>query len=457
MPEDALISAGKIELAFTANTHTGEYSFAERRQHNEDITNSGHNSRPYEKLQRRWRRFMVYNRLTTREFIKRAKSVHGDKYDYSEVDYVNINTKVKIRCGKHGIFRQIAGNHINPKIKAGCPYCTGKAVVQGENDLLSQAPEVAKYFDKKTNKCTAADVFVKSNKKYWWSCDNGLNHKYQMMPNNKVNRNYGCPICSGQQLLKGFNDLQTKFPDIAKEWDYNLNENKPSEYTYGSGHKVWWKCRKCDESYLSPINIHTRGHKCPYCSGNKILSGKNDLATLFPDIATEYSEDNELPASQISAHTHKKVKWICPHCNQKYIASPHHRTSSDKTGCPYCKRQSKGECKIKKILDNYNITYKEQEWFDDLRSEFGHPLRYDFTIYKDDVWIGTVEFNGEQHYMPITVFGGKEHFDIQKQHDLLKTQYSLEHHVPILIIPYKRCGMTTEEMVIQFLKNLELI
>ena len=400
---------------------------------------------------------MTYNQLTTENFIKRAKSIHGDKYDYSETKYINIYSKVRIRCKKHGIFEQTATSHVNPKIKAGCPYCAGKAVFQGENDLLSQAPKIAQYFDKEMNQCAASEVFVKSNKKYWWNCDNGLNHKYQMKLLNKVNRNQGCPICSGQQLLTGFNDLLTKYPNIAKEWDYDLNENKPSDYTYGSGYKAWWKCDECGESYQSYINVHIRGHKCPYCSGQKVLSGKNDLVTLFPDIAVEYSEDNELPANKISAHTHKKVKWICSHCNQEYLASPGHRTSNDKTGCPYCKRQSKGECKVKKILEKYDISYKEQEWFDDLRSKSDRPLRYDFTIYKDNVWIGTIEFNGEQHYKPISVFGGKEQFDVQKQHDLLKLQYSLEHHVPILIIPYERCGMTTEEMLIQFLENLKLI
>ena len=400
---------------------------------------------------------MTYNQLTTEKFIKRAKAIHCDKYDYSETEYINMNTKVKIRCQKHGVFELIASNHINPKIKAGCPYCAGKAVYQGENDLLSQAPEVAQYFDEEMNQCSASEVFVKSGKKYWWNCDNGLNHKYQMKPLNKVNRNQGCPICSGQQLLTGFNDLQTKYPNVVKEWDYNLNENKPSDYTYGSGYKAWWKCDKCGKSYQSPINIHIRGHKCPYCAGLKVLSGKNDLATLFPDIAAEYSDDNELPANKISAQTHKKVKWVCSHCNQEYLASPHHRTSNDKTGCPYCKRQSKGERKVKKILEKYNITYKEQEWFDDLRSETGRPLRYDFTIYKDNIWIGTIEFNGEQHYKPISVFGGKEQFDVQKQHDFQKEIYSLEHDVPILIIPYKSSEGSIEYLITRFLYNLHLV
>ena len=45
-------------------------------------------------------------KLTTEEFIKRAKEVHGDKYDYSLVDYKNMTTKIKIICPIHGIFRK---------------------------------------------------------------------------------------------------------------------------------------------------------------------------------------------------------------------------------------------------------------------------------------------------------------------------------------------------------------
>lgn len=328
---------------------------------------------------------MRYNQLTTEQYIERARTIHGDTFDYSDTVYTSMDKKIVIRCKKHGIFECYAGNHVNRKVMSGCPYCAKKLVYKGETDLQSQYPEIAKYFDEEKNGIHTDEVFAHSNKKYWWKCD------------------------------------------------------------------------KCGKSYQSPINIHIRGHKCPYCAGLKVLSGKNDLATLFPDIAAEYSDDNELPANKISAQTHKKVKWVCSHCNQEYLASPHHRTSNDKTGCPYCKRQSKGERKVKKILKKYNITYKEQEWFDDLRSEAGRPLRYDFTIYKDNIWIGTIEFNGEQHYKPISVFGGKEQFDVQKQHDFQKEIYSLEHDVPILIIPYKSSEGSVEYLITRFLYNLHLV
>lgn len=121
------------------------------------------------------------------------------------------------------------------------------------------------------------------------------------------------------------------------------------------------------------------------------------------------------------------------------------------------KERLSNERQIRKILEKYNITYKEQEWFDDLRSETGRPLRYDFTIYKDNIWIGTIEFNGEQHYKPISIFGGKEQFDVQKQHDFQKEIYSLEHDVPILIIPYKSSEGSVEYLITRFLYNLHLV
>ena len=61
-------------------------------------------------------------KLTTEEFIAKAKAVHGDKYDYSKVEYGNIYTRVCIICPKHGEFLQVARQHLKG---IGCPACAG--------------------------------------------------------------------------------------------------------------------------------------------------------------------------------------------------------------------------------------------------------------------------------------------------------------------------------------------
>ena len=64
-------------------------------------------------------------KITTEEFIKRAREIHGDRYDYSKVDYVNSKTRVIIICPKHGEFEQISSNHL---IGQGCPKCNRKGL-----------------------------------------------------------------------------------------------------------------------------------------------------------------------------------------------------------------------------------------------------------------------------------------------------------------------------------------
>jgi len=62
-------------------------------------------------------------RLTTEEFVEKAKAVHGNRYDYSSVSYVNAHTKVTIICLDHGPFPQTPHAHIHNK--SGCPVCAG--------------------------------------------------------------------------------------------------------------------------------------------------------------------------------------------------------------------------------------------------------------------------------------------------------------------------------------------
>ena len=62
-------------------------------------------------------------KLTIEEFIERARKVHGDKYDYSKVEYVNNSTKVCIICPRHGEFWQTPHNHLNG---SNCPKCVEK-------------------------------------------------------------------------------------------------------------------------------------------------------------------------------------------------------------------------------------------------------------------------------------------------------------------------------------------
>ena len=62
-------------------------------------------------------------KLTTEEFIEKARGVHGDKYDYSKVNYINSKTKIYIICPIHGEFEQTPSNHLHKNKPQGCPKC----------------------------------------------------------------------------------------------------------------------------------------------------------------------------------------------------------------------------------------------------------------------------------------------------------------------------------------------
>ena len=76
--------------------------------------------------------------------------------------------------------------------------------------------------------------------------------------------------------------LMLSNPELTKEWDYIKNGNLRPEYVAtNSGKKVWWKCSKGHE-WQATIDSRNNGRGCPYCSVNKLLTGYNDLQTLYP-------------------------------------------------------------------------------------------------------------------------------------------------------------------------------
>ena len=74
----------------------------------------------------------------TEEFIKKAKKVHGNKYDYSKVNYINNHTNVTIICPEHGEFEQTPKGHLRGQ---GCPKCNG-GVVQTTEEFIKKAKEI---------------------------------------------------------------------------------------------------------------------------------------------------------------------------------------------------------------------------------------------------------------------------------------------------------------------------
>lgn len=121
------------------------------------------------------------------------------------------------------------------------------------------------------------------------------------------------------------------------------------------------------------------------------------------------------------------------------------RGTSQSCGCVF----SHGERNIKEILDNAKISYTSQQTFEDLRSNVGAMLRYDFAILDSNKnVIRLIEFDGPQHSKPCSIFGGQKVFEETKARDELKNQYAISHNIPLVRIPYsKRDSMTLDDLL----------
>lgn len=125
-----------------------------------------------------------------------------------------------------------------------------------------------------SNEFSPEDVSYGSNKKVWWVCEKG--HTWQATVKNRVLAGSGCPYCEHRAVLKGYNDLQTLFPDVAKTWSPK-NESSPSEVSPSSNKAVLWVCENGHE-WKARVADRTEGHGCPYCAGQRVWKGFNDLA-----------------------------------------------------------------------------------------------------------------------------------------------------------------------------------
>ena len=207
---------------------------------------------------------------TTEEFIEEAKRVHGDKYDYSNVVYVNNNTKVEIVCPKHGSFYQVPRTHISAKF--GCPKCGG---VSSYNDFFI-AKSIAIYGDKYDFSNT---IYTKSNVRVCVICPK--HGEFFVTPNNFLN-GHSCPKCSKENRTRnrnkiiygaGMNDYDGSCVDdngkliqsykiwfgmIRRCYDENSLKNKATykdcyvcaEWLFFSNFKKWF-----DEKYIDGYAI----------------------------------------------------------------------------------------------------------------------------------------------------------------------------------------------------------
>lgn len=216
--------------------------------------------------------------LTKEKFIQNALSIHGNKYDYSKVEYVNNKSKIIIMCFKHGEFKQRPGDHIN--LEQGCPKCSG--VGRTTDDFIRDSSEIHdnKYSYLKTN-------FIKYNQKILITCP--IHGDFEQKPFIHI-QGAGCQKCSESKgerkialFLKNNNiffEKQKVFNNCVNPktgcnlrfdfylFDYNICIEYDGEYHYEPW-RLYFDKKNANKKF---IEMQFRDKiKTEYCKNNKIL------------------------------------------------------------------------------------------------------------------------------------------------------------------------------------------
>ena len=176
------------------------------------------------------------------------------------------------KCDKSEDHEWSTAIHNRTTNKSGCPFCSGRYASKDKN-LSVEYPTLAKMWHPTKNEgLTPDNILAGSNSKVWWKCDNGLDHEWKAQPNSMQRSfktgNSGCPFCRGLEVSVT-NKLSILYPEVAKEWHPTKNGSlTPDNVTFGSGQKVWWKCRGMEEHiWQASISDRTVGGRgCPGCN-----------------------------------------------------------------------------------------------------------------------------------------------------------------------------------------------
>ena len=223
--------------------------------------------------------------------------------------------------------------------KTNCKVCFGRTILPGVNDLKTKYPEVAKdWHPSKNEKFDILTISPSSKQKVWWMGD--CSHEWEATIQSRTGQfKAGCHVCSSKDIQSGINDFSFHYPDIAKEWHPTLNHDlSPDSFARFSSAKIWWQCEKNHTWEATIANRTFQNQGCPYCSGQRVDPGVNDLLTINPKLAGQWHPtlNDSLRPSDVMPQSSQKVWWIgtCGHQWESAISSRARKNAKDY--CPNC-------------------------------------------------------------------------------------------------------------------------
>ena len=369
-------------------------------------------------------------KLTKELFLDRAVKKHGARYDYSGSVFLGMDTKIKIICPVHGSFYQTPRHHVN---SLGCTKCSGLQKLTIEDFVRNASVAHLNKYDY----CLVKEY--RSNKsRVPISCP--IHGLFLMSYNAHVSHKRGCPRCGRLQANKAMSYPKEHFLSMAQKIHGEKYDYSGINYTSYSS-KVAIVCKKHGIFYQSPSAHIVKKNGCPACVGLRPYTTESFIHKAREVHGELY--DYSL-VRYINAFT--KISVLCLK-HGEWKTDPH--THLKGSGCPRCK-ESMGENKISRILNDCEIIFDKQKRFEDCK--YKRPLPFDFYIPSHNLLI---EFNGGQHY-GAAIFGGKrlsqEQLLLIQHRDAIKRKYAQDHGFRFLEIRYD--DKNIEDTLLDFLSYL---
>ena len=260
-------------------------------------------------------------RVTTKEFIDKAQSLHGERYDYSKVNYIAAIQDVIIICPEHGEFYQKPANHLSGR---GCRKCAGNAPLTFD-EFIARANlihgDIYDYSDVKFSN-VEDKITIKCHEHGVW--------RQRLFSHLK---GFGCPKCGRQITAKKLGHDEVRFQSEARQvhgekYDYT-KVNYKNALT-----KVIIICPKHGEFPQKPAN-HVRGVGCPKC-GDESAAALRVLSTEDFISEAKAVHGQKYDYSKCVYKTmHDKVEIICQ-VHGSFWAQASNHVKGNQSGCPDC-------------------------------------------------------------------------------------------------------------------------
>lgn len=382
----------------------------------------------------------VLKRIYKYEDIKEYIEYNSDcKVLFTE--YYGQDKEIRLRCGCGNEFITTFDKFKN-KNKRQCDDC-GRLI--GDDARRLRYEDVKRFIEIDSNSgCKLLSKKYKTqndNLLIECKCGNSFKASYLLFKTKKRK----CRECVLKDIRK---ERGNDFGDIVSFIDDETNckiLSKPSDYE-NQNSVLKFKCL-CGEIFESSWRsfASSKNKLCPKCtdeirSKSKTKSNEEFLSKVYEAVGNEYTFLEE--------YKNVKEKITVKHneCGHIYQVTPDGFLNNGRR-CPNC-MCSKGEAKIGKILEKYDIKFLKQYIFDDLVGVQNGFLRFDFAIFNNDKLMCLIEYDGEQHFNLIEGLMNQQDFERLQEHDKRKNKYCKEHNLSLIRIPYYDFG-TIEEILIK--------